>query len=139
MEKSGEIAMRILMKVLYTARIARYDLQRAINSLGSYVHKWDTDCEEDLHRLMCYINSSLKKRMYGWVGNEAKDITPHLYADADFAGCATSSRSTTGVHLCMKGTDTYFPLNGVSKKQEAVSHSTPEAETVSLSDGDNRY
>ena len=115
--------MRILMKVLYTARIARYDLQRAINALGSQVHQWDEECEEDLYRLMCYIKSSLNKRMFGWVGDKAEDIAPHLYADADFAGCATSSRSTTGVHLCLKGKNTYFPLNGVSKKQDAVSHS----------------
>ena len=62
--------------------------------------------------------------------DKAADIFPHLYADADFAGCAKTARSTTGVHLCLKGERTYFPCNGISKKQDAVSHSTPEAEIV---------
>ena len=114
--KLGETAMRILMKILYSARNGRYDLQRAINSLGQYVHKWNAECEEDLYRLMCYVQSSLRQRQYAWVGNKAADISPHLYADADFAGCTQSARSTNGVHLCLKGTHTYFPINGISKK-----------------------
>ena len=101
-----------------------------INALGSWVHKWNEECDEDLYRLMCYVYSSLERRQYAWVGNEAHEISPHLYADADFAGCNNTSRSTTGVHLCLKGSHTYFPMNGVSKKQDAVSHSTPEAEIV---------
>ena len=100
--------MRVLMKLLYAARLARYDLQRAINSLGSYVHKWNQECEDDLHRLMCYVNSSLKARQYAWVGDHPENIDPHLDADADFAGCTSTSRSTNGVHLCLRGNNTYF-------------------------------
>ena len=37
------------------------------------------------------------------------------------------------MHLCLKGDFTYFPINGISKKQDAVSHSTPEAEIVAAS------
>ena len=32
--------------------------------------------------------------MIGWVGNDMKDLSIALYADADFAGCAQSLRST---------------------------------------------
>ena len=32
--------------------------------------------------------------------------------------------------LAMVGPNTFFPISGVSKKQTAVSHSTPEAEIV---------
>ena len=56
--------------------------------------------------------------------------TLDCYADADFAGDHKTARSTTGVHMCLKGPHTYFPMNGISKKQDAVSHSTPEAEIV---------
>ena len=122
--------MRVLMKLLYAARLARYDLQRAINTLGSYVHKWNQECEEDLYRLMCYVNSSLKVRQYAWVGDHPENIDPHLYADADFAGCTATSRSTNGAHLCLRGNNTYFSLSGTCKKQDCVSHSTPEAELV---------
>ena len=30
-------------------------------------------------------------------------IFPHLYADADFAGCVETQRSTSGAHLVLKG------------------------------------
>ncbi|MDP7561187.1 MAG: Ty1/Copia family ribonuclease HI, partial [Planctomycetota bacterium] len=128
--KLGEKAMRVLMKLLYAARIARPDLLRAINALGAWIHKWDEECEADLHRLMCYLWSSPERRQYAWVGDPKEAISAHLFADADFAGDHKGARSTTGVHLCLRGPNTYCPLSGISKKQEAVSHSTPEAEIV---------
>ena len=54
----------------------------------------------------------------------------HLFADADFAGCAKTSRSTSGAHLAVLGPNTVWPIAGQSKKQTCVSHSTPEAEIV---------
>ncbi len=46
------IAARILMKLLYCARMCRYDLMRAICQLASMVTKWDKQCDDRLHRLM---------------------------------------------------------------------------------------
>ena len=54
-----------------------------------------------------------------------------MYADADFAGCKRSGRSTSGAFFRLAGPDTFFPIQPHSKKQTAVSHSTPEAEIVS--------
>ena len=79
---------------------------------------------------MCYIHSMLEWRQVGWVGDSLEDLSLHLFADADFAGCTSSSRSTSGVHLCIRGPATCYPLNGISKRQGCVSHSTPEAEIV---------
>ena len=59
-----------------------------------------------------------------------KDLSIALYADADFAGCAQSLRSTSGSHMHIQGKRTRFPLAGGSKRQGCVSHSTPEAEIV---------
>jgi len=39
-------------------------------------------------------------------------------------------KSTTGIFLALAGPNSFFPLTGISKKQTAVSHSTPEAEIV---------
>ena len=39
-------------------------------------------------------------------------------------------KSTSGVYLCIQGPRSCFPLAGISRKQGAVSHSTPEAEIV---------
>ena len=79
---------------------------------------------------MCYVNSSLSKRMTGWVGNKFDDLSLSLFADADFAGRAQTLRSTSGSHMHIQGKHTRFPLSGGSKRQGCVSHSTPEAEIV---------
>ena len=73
------------MKLLYAARIARFDLLRSINTLARNVTKWSIQDDAKLYHLMCYVNSTLGKRMIGWVGNDMKDLSIALYADADFA------------------------------------------------------
>ena len=92
--------------------------------------KWTVEDDAKLYHLMCYVNSSLSKRMTGWVGNKFDDLSLSLFADADFAGCAQTLRSTSGSHMHIQGKQTRFPLSGGSKRQGCVSHSTPEAEIV---------
>jgi hypothetical protein len=133
-EDRGELqplAASVLMKILYAARMARFDLLRPTVWLARYLTKWTTECDQKLHRLVSYINCSKHLRQIGYVGNLPKDISLDVYADADFAGDVASQKSTTGVHLCLEGTRTYFPLTGVSKRQGCISCSTPEAEMVS--------
>jgi len=124
------IASKVLMKILYAARMARHDLLCATCRLASKVTKWTTACDKQLHRLVSYINTTLDVRSFTWVGNRPKDMNIVLYSDADFAGCKETLRSTTGVFLTIQGTHTFAPLAAVSKKQTCVSHSTPEAELV---------
>ena len=124
------IASKVLMKILYGARAARFDLLRAVSALATKVTKWTRLCDRQLHRLVCYINSSLDHMLVGYVGDSPDKLEINLYADADFAGCQDTSKSTTGVFIAITGPNTFFPLNGVSKKQSCVSHSTPEAEIV---------
>ena len=75
MDNSGEgqlagIAARVLMKILYAARLARFDLLRAVQHLACCITRWTSDCDKRLHRLVCYINSSKHLRMTGWVGDD---------------------------------------------------------------------
>ena len=124
-------AAKVLMKILYAARYARFDLLRAVCVLAQHVSKWDRECDVKLYRLICYINGSLHIRMTGWIGDERRDsLRPHLFADADFAGCSKTSCSTSGVHLSLLGPNSVWPMAGQSKTQGCVSHSTPESEIV---------
>ncbi len=126
----GPIATRVLMKILYAARMARYDLLRAVCHLACNVSKWTSECDRRLVRLVSYIQSTLSYRMVGWVGDDLSHVQPHLYADADFAGCTSSQKSTNGLHHVLRGPNTCFPIHGASKRQSCVSVSTPEAEMV---------
>ena len=123
------------MKTLWGARLARFDLLRAVGHLATQVTKWTSRSDKQLHRLMSYINSTLHHRMVGWIGDPLDCIQPHLFADADFAGCVETLRSTSGVHLALRGAHTCFPIAAGSKRQGCVSHSTPEAELVSMDYG----
>ena len=87
------------MKLLYAARLARFDLMRNVCHLACFVTKWDPECDKRLHRLMCYVNSSKHLRMVGWIGDDRPALQPHMFADSDFAGCIETLRSTSGVHL----------------------------------------
>eukprot|EP00435_Cladocopium_sp_Y103_P069367 s912_g33.t1 len=52
------IAARVLMKILFAARMARYDLLRAVQGLAARVTKLSADCDKALHRLICYALAS---------------------------------------------------------------------------------
>jgi hypothetical protein len=58
-----------------------------------------------------------------------------VYADADFAGCVRTMRSTTRVTLAVEGPNARMVINAVSKRQTAASHSTPDAEIVAADSG----
>ena len=124
------IAARVILKVYYEARAARFDLLRSIGYLATRITKWDADCDRRLHRLMSYVHSTLSYRQAAWVGDSIENLSLHLYSDADMAGDAKTHRSTSGVYLAIEGPRTRFPIASISKRQTSVSHSTPEAEIV---------
>ena len=124
------IAAKVVMKVFYGARVARPDLLRAIGHLSCYLTKWTPECDRRLHKLMCYVKSTVDYVYVGWVGDPVEKIRLHLFSDADFAGCQTTNKSTTGVYMALEEPNTCFPISTVSKKQGCVSYSTPEAELV---------
>ena len=134
-EKSGglqPIASKILMKILFAARMARYDLLRATQSLASRVTKWSEDCHVGLHRLVSYIQSTLDLTMRSFIGDRFRDCQLWLFADADFAG-EHDSKSTTGSYMVLVGPNTYFPINAFSKKQIPITMSSKEAEVIAAS------
>ncbi len=115
---------------MYGARLARPDLLRCVSSLATQLTKWGPMEDERLHRMMSYIQSSVSYRQICFVGDAPNQLSLALFADADFAGDLMDRKSTSGVLLALVGPCTYFPLGFISKKQTAVSTSTPEAELV---------
>jgi hypothetical protein len=93
------------MKLLYAARMARYDLLRAICYLATRITKWTKHCDKLLHRLVCYVNGSLDVFLVGQVSQKSHELRLEIFADADFAGCPDTSRATSGVFLCLAGFD----------------------------------
>ena len=99
-------AASVLVKILYGARIARFDLLRQVNRLARNITRWTTDDGNKLHHLMCYIHRTKHWRMIGRVGDSVEDMCLAVYADADFSGCADSLRSTSGGHMNLQGPNT---------------------------------
>ena len=69
-------------------------------------------------------------KLEGYIGDKPEDLRLQLFADADSASDLTTRKSTSGLFLALCGPHSFFPLTAASKKQTAVSHSTPEAELV---------
>ena len=123
------IAARVLMKILFAARMARFDLLRAVQGLAARVTKWSTECDKALHRLICYIHSTLDVKLRAFIGDSIANCKLWCFADADHAG-EYDNRSTSGCFLVLIGPNSYFPLTAFSKKQTSVSMSSTEAEVV---------
>ena len=71
-------------------------------------------------------------RQFCRVENEASECKLGLFKDADFAGDQTYSQSTSGGMRCIFGDHTCVPISLACKTQTAVSHSSTEAEVLSL-------
>ena len=60
------IALKVLMKNLYAARMSRFDLLRPLCMLAKYVDKWSADCDSRLHKVMCYMNGTKSFKTYAY-------------------------------------------------------------------------
>lgn len=107
----------VLMKILYAARMARPDLRRPTVRLSSYVTKWNSFRDTPLHRLICYIWSTLDYMQEGHIAErDVQSLACTAYTDTDFAGCVETQISTTGGHACLEGSKAHFVIHPMSKK-----------------------
>ena len=86
---------------------------------------------------------------FGWLHSVSRGTIDHfvlfvikrtlailgLLQYASFAGDLQVSKSTSGGVLCIFGDGTFVAISWICKKQPAVSHSTTEAEIVTLDAG----
>ena len=128
----SSVCSRIVLKILYLARLSRPDLLYAVNTLAREVTRWNVACDKRLQRLIAYIHHTVNYEQYSYVGDGAENIKVVLFVDAGFAGDLKDSKSTSGAYLCLVGENTFVPISSLCKKQGPVSHSTSEAELIAL-------
>ena len=68
-------------------------------------------------------------------GNRAQQCRLGLFQDSDFAEDLEDSKSTSSGILCIFGSHTFVPISWMCKKQTSISHSSTEAEIISLDVG----
>ncbi len=128
----SSMAVRVLMKILYAARIARWDLLRAVTYLSRRVTRWNADCDRRLLRLTMYINNTVEQKAIAFTGESMDSCQLAVFCDADLASDHEDSKSTSGIWIAIVGEYTYGPLVAFSKRQGATSHSTSEAELIAV-------
>ena len=106
-----------------------------VNKLARAVTKWTKARDERLARLISYIHHTCEYRQYCHVGNTAQQCRLGLFQDSDFAGDLEDSTSTSGRLLCIFGSFSFVPTSWMCKKLTSVSHSSTEAEHISLDAG----
>ena len=99
------------------------------------VTKWTIACDKRLHRLICYIHHGQSFILLAYVGDTADKIKLVLFVDASFAGDINDSKSAGGAFLILIGPNTFVPISWICKKQGQISHSSTEAEVISLDAG----
>ena len=58
------------MQILYGARYARPDFLRAVSGLARKMTKWWPMQDLQLHRLVCYMKTTLEHKQYAWCGDK---------------------------------------------------------------------
>ena len=114
------------------SRIGRPDILWSVNKLARAVTKWTKACDKRLARLISYIHHTYEFRHCSYVGNTAQQCRLGLVQDSDFAGDLEDSNSTSCGLLCIFGSQTFVPISWMCKKHTSVSHSSTEAEIISL-------
>ena len=119
----------IVLKCLFLARIGRPDIPWSVNKLARAVTKWTKAAR------LIFLHHTCECSQYCYGRNTAQHCRLGLFQDSDFAGDHEDSKSTSGGLLCIFGSRTFVPENWMCKKQTSVSHSSTEAEVISLDGG----
>ncbi|XP_073841492.1 uncharacterized protein [Musca autumnalis] len=112
---------------MYLMLGTRPDLAFSAGVLSRSLESPTSEDVQRLKRVLRYIAGTLD---YGIIykTNGLKKL--ECYSDADYGGCMSTGRSTTGVVACYAGS----PISWISQRQPTVSTSTTEAEIIAASE-----
>ena len=126
-------AARMVMKLLWLARLSRPDILVAVTLLAAKVTTWSTNEDRMVARSVGYVSHSTHYSSIWFIGNPSRSLSLLLYVDSDFGGCMHTARSTRGYVLALAGPASFTLLSWSSRCQKVVSRFSSEAEFVSLS------
>ena len=135
MENCQKYALKLFSNACNLSRTGRPDILLSVNKLARAITQWTRAGDKRLARLSPYNHHTSEFKQYCHVGNTAQQCRLGLFQDSDFACDFEGSKSTSGGILCIFGTHTFVPISWMCKKQTSVSHSSTEAEIISLDAG----
>ena len=98
-EEKGKLhkeASKIVLKILFVARMCRLDLLWSVNDLARKVTKWTIARDKRLHRLVSYMDTTVDYVQTNFIGDYPEDCTLVLFCDVSFAGDVTDNSSSSG-------------------------------------------
>jgi len=116
---------QVVGSLQYATLVSRPDFQFAVNKLGQSNAKWNQAAVSAAKHLLRYVAGTLDLSLCYGLDKSALSLIG--YADADYAGCKVTRRSTTGYAFFVGG-DLF---SWKSKRQPTVAQSTCEAEYMS--------
>jgi len=113
--------------LLYLALVTRPDISFAVGQVARFVESHGPPHVKAIRQIISYI---LGTSRFGICFTGLATDSPIGYSDADYAGCLTTRRSTTGsVFMYHNG-----PIAWCSRRQTCTAQSTTEAEYVAASE-----
>lgn len=113
--------------LMYLMLGTRPDLAYSVGYLSRHLDNYTCEDIQKLKRVFRYIAGSID---VGIAYNKEGPKLLECYSDADYGGCVTTGRSTTGVVATYAG----GALSWMSQRQPTVSTSTTEAEIIAASE-----
>ena len=126
-------AARMVMKLLWLARLSRPDILVTVTVLAMKTTAWSINGDLMLARLAGYVAYLAHFSCIWFIGDASESLSLSLYVDSDFGGCLHTARSTSGYVLTLEGPASFALLSWSSGRQKIVSRSSTQAEFVSLS------
>ena len=120
---------------LYLARTGRLDILWSVDKLARSIKKWTKAYDKRLIRVISYIHHTSDCRQHCHVGNPVQHCRLGLFHDSDVAGVLRSQNQPRGESYVYSEVIHLSPISWMCKKQTSVSHSSTEAELVSLDAG----
>ncbi|KAK3234115.1 hypothetical protein CYMTET_55604 [Cymbomonas tetramitiformis] len=130
----------LLGQLQWVARCSRPDIMAAVSVLSRFCATYGPDHFVALKQVVRYLKGTINYELVlrtasvpgGHCGTgPSKTLPLSIYTDSDYAGCRTTTRSTSGIAVYLCGSLVIFS----SLIQKCVSLSTTEAEIIAMSEG----